>query len=239
MKAGDVGFLPQVDTKWISIIKYGGISALLIVCIIPLQLIIFTLSPPPSTAVGFIELFHSNWLLGLLSLDLLYYVNNALLIVVYLGLFASLKELDFAKMSIALFVGMIGIAAYYTSAVGFEMLSVSQQYYLTDSSEIRMQLETVAIGLIERYKGTAFDVYYVFNAVTLLLFSVTMFRSPLYGKATAGWGLASGVCMLIPSTAGMIGMIFSIVSLLPWIVFSIFIARKQLAFVRQLAGYSS
>lgn len=238
MKAEDIGFLPQMDTKWISIIKYGGISALLIVCIIPLQLIIFTLSPPPSTCISFIELFHTNWLLGLLSLDFLYYFNNALLIVVYLGLYATLKELDFAKMSIALFVGMIGIAAYYTSAVGFEMLSVSQQYYLTDSPEVRKQLETVAISLIERYKGTALDVYYVFNAVTLLLVSVTMFKSPLYGKVTAGWGLASGVFMLIPSTAGIIGMVFSIVSLLPWIVFSALIARKQLTFVRQLTGYS-
>jgi len=214
------------DLNWEKLCKVGGISALVIVLIIPVQIIIFTLYPPPETTLGFFELFRDNWMMGLLSLDFLYYINNGLLIVVYLGLFASLRKTDFANMLIAITIGFIGIAIYYVSTVGFEMLSVSKQYYSTDSIESQQQLLSVGHGLIARYKGTAFDVYYVLNAITLLLISTTMYKSKDFGKSTATWGLIAGIFMLIPSTAGALGLIFSLISLIPWIVFSVLIGRR-------------
>jgi len=214
------------DLNWEKLYKVGGISALVIVLIIPVQIIIFTLYPPPETTLGFFELFRDNWMMGLLSLDFLYYINNGLLIVVYLGLFASLRKTDFSNMLIAITIGFIGIAIYFVSTVGFEMLSVSKQYYSTDSIESQQQLLSVGHGLIARYKGTAFDVYYVLNAITLLLISTTMYKSKDFGKSTATWGLIAGFFMLIPSTAGTLGLIFSLISLIPWIVFSVLIGRR-------------
>ncbi len=218
----------QMDKEfnWDKLYKPGGIAAFLIVCIIPIQIVIYTVSPPPDTSIGFIDLFHKNWIIGLLSLDFLYYINNALLVLVYLALFASLRKIDFAGMLIAVIIGFIGMGIYYASSIGFEMLSVSNQYYSTESLEIKQQLLAVGQGLILRYKGTAFDVYYIFNAITLLLISVTMYKSSDFGKSAATWGLVAGIFMIIPSTAGTIGLIFSLISLIPWIVFSILIGRK-------------
>lgn len=170
--------------NWNKLCKAGGVSAFLIVAIIPIQLVLFTLFPPPDTTMGFLELFSTNWIIGLLSLDFLYYINNGLLIVVYLGLFAALRNVDVALMLVALSVGFIGIAVYYVSAIGFEMLSVSQQYFATDSIELKQQLLSV------------------------------------------GHGLLAAILMLIPSTAGTLGLVFSLLSLIPWIVFSILIGRK-------------
>lgn len=214
------------DFNWHKLCKIGGISALLIVLIIPIQIIIFTLYPPPETTIGFFELFRNNWVIGLLSLDFLYYINNGFLILVYLGLFASLRKIDFANMLIAIIIGFIGIAIYYVSTIGFEMLSISKQYYSTDSIESKQQLLSVGHGLIARYKGTAFDVYYIFNAITLLLISMTMYKSKDFGKSSATWGLIAGIFMIIPSTAGTLGLIFSLISLIPWMVFSILIGRR-------------
>lgn len=222
------------DFNWDKLCKIGGISALIIVLIIPIQIIIFTLYPPPQTAIGFFELFRDNWVIGLLSLDFLYYINNGFLILVYLGLFASLRKIDFANMLIAIIIGFIGIAIYYASTVGFEMLSISKQYYSTDSIESKQQLLSVGHGLIARYKGTAFDVYYVFNAITLLLISITMYKSKDFGKSSATWGLIAGVFMIIPSTAGTIGLIFSLILLIPWIVFSILIGRRLIQMTKIL-----
>ena len=129
-------------------------------------------------------------------------------------------------MLIATAIGLTGIAVYYVSSVGFEMLSISKQYYSTDSIELKQQLLSVGHGLLARYKGTAFDVYYVLNAITLLLISITMYQSKDFGKSTATWGLIAGIFMIIPSTAGTIGLIFSLISLIPWIVFSVLIGRK-------------
>lgn len=220
------GFNLNGEFNWDKLCKIGGIAALVIVSLIPIQIIIFTLFPPPETTIGFFKLFHENWLIGLLSLDLLYYINNGLLVLVYLGLFASLRKIDFTNMLIALIIGFIGIAVYYASTVGFEMLSVSKQYFSTESIELKQQLLAVGHGLIYKYKGTAFDVYYVFNAIALLLISKTMYKSKDLGKTAATWGMIAGVFMIIPSTAGIIGLISSLISLIPWIIFSLLIGQK-------------
>lgn len=218
----------NTDFNWKKLYKIAGISALVIVLIIPVQVVIFSVFPPPEDSIGFIQLFHDNWLLGLLSLDLLYYFNNGFLVVFYLGLFASMRKVDFSGMLIALVLGFIGIAIYYVSSIGFEMLAVSKQYFQTDSIELKQQLIAIGHGLILRYKGTAFDVYYVFNAIALILIAKTMFKSVEFGKAAAVWGLIAGIFMIIPSTAGTIGLIFSLISLIPWIVFSVIVGRKML-----------
>lgn len=208
--------------------RLAGIAVIIIVLIIPVQVLIFSLFPPPEDSIGFIELFHNNWLLGLLSLDLLYYFNNVLLVVFYLGLYASLKKIDFSNMLIALVIGLIGIAVYYSSSIGFEMLSLSKQYYQTDSIEMKQYLILLGHGLLLKYKGTAFDVYYVLNAVALVLIAKTMFKSQIFGKSAAMWGMIAGFLMIIPSTAESIGLIFSLISLIPWIVFSIIVGRKMI-----------
>ena len=215
--------------NWDKLYRIGGIAALVIVCIIPVQIVIFAIFPPPKTTIGIIDLFHENWVLGLLSLDFLYYINNVLLALVYLGLFASLRKVDYANVLTAVIIGHIGIAAYYASTIGFEMLSLSNRYYSTESFELRQQLLAAGHGLMAKYKGTAFNIYYVSNAIALLMISRTMFKSSAFGKTAAIWGLISGIFMLVPSTAGTLGLVFSLLSLIPWIVFSILIGRVLLS----------
>jgi hypothetical protein len=206
--------------------KIGGIMAIVIVLIIPIQMGIFIVWPPPDNALDFFNLFQNNWLLGLLSLDLLYILSNALLIFVYLGLYAALRHVNQAYMTIALIFGFIGIAAYYASSVAFEMLSLSKQYAMAETAELKLQCLTSGQTMLLTYKGTAFDVYYVFNAIALLIISRVMFQDKTFGKSTAIWGLISGILMLIPTTAGTIGLTFGIASLIPWTVFSILIAKR-------------
>ena len=68
------------------------------------------------------------------------------------------------------------------------------------------------------YKGTAFNSYYILNAVSLLVFASVMLRSKSFPRLVAVIGFVSGVLMVIPSTAGAIGLIFSLASLVPWAV---------------------
>jgi len=206
--------------------KIGGIMAIVIILIIPIQMSIFIAWPPPDNALSFFNLFQTNWLLGLLSLDLLYILSNALLIFVYLGLYAALRHVNQAYMTIALILGFVGIAAYYASSVAFEMLSLSNQYTIAETAELKLQCLTSGQTMLLTYKGTAFDVYYVLNAITLLIISRVMFQDNTFSKSTAIWGLVSGILMLIPTTAGTIGLTFGIASLIPWTVFSILIAKR-------------
>ncbi|MBN2485283.1 MAG: DUF4386 family protein [Bacteroidales bacterium] len=212
--------------NWEKLFKPGAIAAIVIVALIPIQIFIFAAYPPPDNPAGFFELFSKNWFLGLLSLDLLYIINNTVIIVLYLALFAALKNTSFIGMLTALAFGLIGITSYYSSAVAFEMLSVGKQYNQAVTVEMKQQLMAVGYAMLATYKGTSFDVYYVLNAITLLIISVIMFRSSVFTRPTAVWGIISGIFMIIPSTAGKIGLVFSLISLIPWIVFSIMVAKK-------------
>lgn len=212
--------------NWNVLLKVGAIAAIIVVLLIPFQIVVFALFPPPGDPLGFYELFHQNWFLGLLSLDLLYIINNVIIVFVYLGLFAALRKTNFALMLIALVVGLIGITAYFSSTIAFEMLSLSNQYFDATPEEVKEQLLSAGYAMIVNYKGTAFDVYYVLNAITLLTVSSVMLQDKTFSKSTAIWGVVSGVLMIIPSTAGTIGLVFSLLSLVPWIVFSIMIAKR-------------
>jgi len=154
--------------------KIAGIAAVMIVILIPVQIFIFGMYPPPNSPKGFFELFNENWILGFLSLDLLYIVNNTLIIFVYLGLYAALKKTNLEYMTIALVIGFIGIASYYSSTVLFEMKALSQQYMNSSSTEIKEQIISSGNLLLLRYNGTAFDIYYILNALTLIISSRVM-----------------------------------------------------------------
>ena len=216
---------------WNKLCHLGGIMALIVVAIIPVQIFIFGLWPPPKEVLGFFELLHKNWFLGLLSLDLLYLVNNILLAFVYLALFAALRNTKAYAMFIALVLGFIGIAVYYSSTAAFEMLSLSKQYFATPDAQLQQQLLAAGQAIHEGYKGTAFDVYYILNGIALVIIGFTMLNDPAktFSKRTAIWGLISAFLMTIPSTFGIVGLIFSIASLVPGIVFSILISKQLFA----------
>lgn len=210
------------------IMTTGAFAALTIVLIIPVQIVIFSLYPPPDTVEGFFAVFAQSKWLGLLSLDLLYYLNNALLSLVYLALFVALRKVNYSAMLIALMLGLIGIAVYYSSSVGFEMLALSKDFEQSSFAETSQQILAAGRAILARYKGSAFDVYYVLNAVALIIISLVMFKPNRFGRAAAVWGLIAGIFMIIPSTAGTIGLVFSLISLIPWAVFSVIIGIKML-----------
>lgn len=223
----------SIDPRWKGLYQIGVVAIWSMLAIMVVQVVIFAVWPPPQSAEGFFALLRENWLLGLLSLDLLYLVNNALLIPIYLALYVTLKNRAEGATLTALVVGLVGVASYYASSITFEMLSLSGAYAAASTDAQRTALLAVGEGLLATYKGTAFDVYYVFNAIILLVFSVVMLKSNLYSRPTAYWGLAAGVLMAIPSNAGTIGMVFALVSLVPWAVFIVYLARR---FARFSAG---
>lgn len=215
-------------TQWRGIGKTGAAAAFAMLAIMIAQIAIFVIWPPPATVEGFFQLFQTNKLLGLLSMDLLYIVNNSLLILFYLGLFSALKNENFSAALIATVLGIVGIVAYYSSNTAFEMLSLANQYTGTTGEIQRTVVLAAGQSMLEVYKGTVFDTYYVLNGVSLIVYAVVMLKGKLFSRATSIIGFAAGILMSIPSTAGTVGLIFSLLSLIPWAVFSIMVAVRLL-----------
>jgi hypothetical protein len=218
--------------KWKLLYKIAAITSMVMVVLIPLQILIFAISFPPDTIEGWFSLFKENWFLGLIHLDLFLIIDNVLVAIMYLAFYVSLKRYNESLMAIALLLGVLGISAYFASNTAFEMLSISNLYN-TAVTEINKNMY-LAVGqmAISNWQGTAFDIYYVLNGITLLIISSVMYKSTIYSKKAAIAGIISGIFMTIPSTAGTIGLIFSLLSLIPWIVFTIFVAIRFLQLSR-------
>ena len=208
----------MMDVDYRPLFKLTNFLIIIMLLIIPLQIIIFSLYPPPNTVEGFFELYKSNVFLGLLSLDFLYLINNTIMIILYLSLFVALYKDSPLTVLIAFILGIVGLVCYYGSNPSFEILNLSRKFF---DANINEQIIYIAAGetLLAGYSGTSFNVYYVLNTICLLMFSYTLIKSPIFKKSVGYWALASGFFMIIPSSAGMIGLIFSLLSLIPWVVF--------------------
>jgi hypothetical protein len=213
--------------QWRGVLKVGGWAALASVVLTFVQVWTYVQWPPPETVEGFYALFAERPLLGLLSLDLLYIVNNTIVLLVYLALFTVLRRAYPSTVTIGLLLGALGMAAYMASNTSFEMLSLANAYTGADAPA-RVALLGAGEVMLAVFKGTALDIYYVLSAVALFLFAGSMLRSRLFSRATGFWGLAAAVLMVVPSTAGTVGMVFALGSLIPWVVFAVLTGRQLL-----------
>jgi hypothetical protein len=213
--------------SWKGLVVTGAWAALASVALIVLQIGIYVVWPPPTTTVEFFAVLVSNPLHGLLSLDLLYIVSNLLAYLLYFALAVTLWRVSRSGVVIALAFGVLGMAAYMASPRPLEMLALAQAHALADPAE-QVALIAAGDGMLATWMGTAFDIYYFFNLVTLLVFAVLMYRSAVFTRATAIWGLVAAVLMAVPSNFGTVGLVFALASLGPWAVFAVLVGTRLL-----------
>lgn len=213
--------------QWRGLVVVGAWAALASVALIVVQIVVFVVWPPPETTVGFFELLVDSPVLGLLSLDALYVLSNLLAYLIYLALAVALWRVSRSAVVVALAFGTLGMAAYMASPRPVEMLALAQAHASAGPAE-QVALIAAGDGMVATWTGTAFDVYYFFNLVTLLVLAVLMYRSAVFTRATAGWGLVAAVLMAVPSNFGVVGMAFALASLVPWAVFAVLVARRLL-----------
>ena len=214
---------------WQTLHRVGGMAALAVLVLIPVQMVVFILWPPPSSVIGWFTLFQENALVGLLNMDLLLIVDYLLLIGVFSALWASLRRANESLMAIALILQLVATATYLASTVAFEMLTLSNQYATATTEVERSIFLAAGQAMLATWQGTAFDVSYVLSAIAILIVSAVMLRSHhLFSKTTGYAGLSAGVLALTPPTAGTIGVIFSLVSLVPMVIWLALIARRLL-----------
>ncbi len=209
----------------------AGWAALASVALTFVQVWILAQWPPPETVEGSFARFAHNPLLGLLSLDLLYIVNNLLVLLVYLGLYLVLRRRYPSTVTIGLLFGAMGMAAYMASNTAFEMLSLANASAAADATG-QVALMGAGEAMLAVFKGTAFDIYYILGGITLFLFAGAVFASERFSRATGVWGLIAAAFMMVPSTAGTIGMVFALGSLVPWVVFAALAGGRLLRLAR-------
>ncbi len=207
-----------VSEKFLPLFRIARHTAAAMLLLIPVQIAVFEISPPPESVQGFFALYQAHPFLGLLSLDFLYLFSNLFLLVIYLAIFVMLYTEKPVTASLGLATGLIGVACYYPSNPAFEMLTLSTLHAQALPGQEILYL-AAGESLMAGYTGTSFNAYYVLSSLCLLLYARGFLQSPRFPRSLGAWGLASGILMIVPSSAGGIGMLFSIASLIPWMVF--------------------
>ena len=204
-----------LDNRWNNLYLTGSIAALGIVIFIPLQIIIFILYPPPTTVIGWFELFQNNRVAGLLDLDLVLIIDQIFFGLILLALFIKLHQFEKSFSLIAFIIGLMGVISYFSSTIAFEMMSLSDQYASATTETEKNNLLIAGQMLIIRWTGTSYVIGYLLLGISFLIFGLVMLRSSDFSKTTAYLGIVSGVLSLVPASFGTIGLIFAFLSLIP------------------------
>jgi hypothetical protein len=217
------------SAAWATLFRIGGIAALGVVALVPIQAVIFVLWPPPTTVLDYFTVFQTNALLGLLDLDLLLIIDQLLIVSVLLGLYVALRGTDASLMLLGTTAGVIGALLFIVSREAtFSMWTLSQQFAVAGSDAQRAALVAAGQTMLTTYTGTLFSVGYVLSGLAMLLASAVMLRSTVFSRATGIAGIAAGVAGLVPASFGTLGLVLSFISLLPMLAWLVLIGRRFL-----------
>jgi hypothetical protein len=221
--------IKEVSKDWSLLNKVGAVAALIIVGFMPLQMVVFFVWPPPTTVSGWFGLFSENAIVGLLDMDLLLILDYVLLVLVFLALWGVLRRGNEPLVTVALIFQIVGTAAYFSSATAFEMLSLSSQYATVTTDSERSILLSAGQAMLASWQGTAFNISYVIGAIAALIMSLVMLKNrQLFGRFAAHTGIVAGVLGLVPSTAGQVGLVFSLISLPPLTIWLVLVGKGLL-----------
>lgn len=225
MIAGEREVAPRRCAGAAGLQRAGAYAAAAMIALIPLQMLVFVMDPPPDTAEGWLALFDVSALRGLLAMDGLYVLNNVLLGVLLLGLYSACAARA-PQLSLAgLVVGVTSIGVYFSTNKGLELWQLSSEYSAADAAGRAGILAAARAQMVE-YTGTAFAVYYILGGISIVFFAGALARTRMWGRLAWVSALASGLLMLVPSTAGTVGMVFSVLSLIPWMLFCLIAVRR-------------
>ena len=212
---------------WKPLFKLGGVSALMMVGIIIVQMIVFMSAPPPyeGGASAWFALFQNNKIIGLINFELLMIVYVFLSIPITLSLYILLRRVSPSFTALYGILSLIGIMSFIVARPAFEMLSLSNEYAAATSDAERAIYLSAGETLLAVFHGTAFQVSYILGSLGGLIISIVMLKTDVFSKTTAYLRIASSVFdfgLYVP-TVGMYISIFSVLFLLIW---DILIARR-------------
>lgn len=225
-----------IDSAWKGLYKVGGAAALIVAVLLPIEIIVFTAYPLPSTVIGYFTLFQSNRLIGLIDLYLLEIPVYALFVPLFLALYAALRRANESYMALATTLAIIGIAVFLATNNPFSMLSLSDQYAAATTDAQRSQFLAAGQAMLANTNQRAvegFNMGFFLVSVAGLIVSAVMLRSNTFSKVTAYVGILANALSLadyfrlafVPA-AVLLLLFLAMASCLLLLIWYILIARR-------------
>jgi hypothetical protein len=188
------------QNDWKSILKTGGVAALLqLVCVMLTMIVVFTTGGEPTTAIEYFSLLENDRLIGLIRMDIPSIATVALYTLTLFGLYAALRRHQPGGMALATALGFTGAILWLGSHSLLSMLSLSDQFAAATNEIQRSQLLASGEAVIasDMWHSTGAFISGLFLQGSTTLISVLMLKSSVFNKATAWVGiLAHGVDLI-------------------------------------------
>jgi hypothetical protein len=147
----------------------------------------------PATVIEWFGLLQSNSLIALLFLNAFDLINYILVGLMFLGLFAALRNDSRGLMTLAIVIAFTGISVFFASNQAFSLLSLSRQYWAATTDADKAILLSAGQALITTSNPMTFGtgVFWAFILVTIsgLIISICMLRGSVFAGITAYLGL--------------------------------------------------
>lgn len=207
--------------------RVGGVAAFITVAVTLLQIVLGIVWPPPdfaptaAIAESMLQMVNANPLRAFVTLDGLMVFDYLMLIVVYLALYAVLRPRRPSLATLGVGLALVAITLYFTANPSITMFALGSQYADAPDGII-----AAAQAVLAGFEGTAFIVHYVVMGVAGILVSLAMIGGTEFSRGTAIAGILQGAMMLVPVTFGIVGLVFALGSLVPFIVWFVLIGIR-------------
>ena len=151
----------------------------------------------PGSALEWYALVQESALLGLVLFDLVDLINYALLGLLVLAFYGSLRRANVSAMTVATASCLVGVAVYVASNQAFAMLALSRRYAAATSDAQRAAFLAAGEALLamhnpgEIQQGTGIYAGLFLVLLAGLIVSLVMLRSRVYGALTAWAGIVA------------------------------------------------
>jgi hypothetical protein len=218
---------------WKVLYRTGGAAALISAVLIPIQVAVFLVWPPPidGTVADWFTLLRDHRLAGLVDLDLLLVADNVLLIPILLAFYVALRRVYPSVVLIAVALGFVGVAMYLASNPAVQMAALSDQYAAATTDVERTATMAAGKAMLAMWQGTAFHTAYILGSVAGVLFGVVMLRSRAFSRPT-GWLAIVANAVALGLYVPRVGVLIAVVSVLFLEVWYVLIARRLHQFGR-------
>ncbi|MFW9991197.1 MAG: hypothetical protein ACFFD4_03980 [Candidatus Odinarchaeota archaeon] len=178
----------------------------------------------PVTALEWFTLIHENALLGLIMMDFVDIINNALVGIMFFVLYYALKDTNEIYMRFANLICFAGISVYFASNQAFAMLSLSNHYFAASEADKSVFL-AAGESVLAITRGSGMYVSLFLIGFSGLMISIIMLQSGVFSRITAYFGiLANGVglsyfiTIIILPTIGWLPIPLSAIPLMIWYI---------------------
>jgi len=191
------------DPNWTSLYKVGGWGALIVGALFMTEMIVYIASSAPSLsdAAGWLMLFQTNRLLGLVDFGLLEFYGLVLFVPIFLALYVALKRAHESYMTVAVILAFVGIAVNFATSKLFALLSLSDLYATATTDALKSQFLAAAQAVLAQSAqggiGGGIEGCVPLAAAGLII-SIVMLPGKTFGKVTAYVGiLANGIGLVM------------------------------------------